>query len=198
MDHEINQLWKYRWKCRTCQRPQVSTKKQGTAVGGTGQCNASKSCTEQWGDCKEWFWRYDFSQPYACELEGPFTLSLLLNQKNLKMRTVSYFEDYQFIYKGLLLSETSTSLFLVSVCQENLRHDKLSPLVCHWGFLKTLCKTYSERHSCGGSEVINTTSVHGMRVWSLASLSGLRIQCCCELWCRSQTWHESCMFVPVV
>ena len=26
-----------------------------------------------------------------------------------------------------------------------------------------------------------------LRVRSLASLSGLRIQCCCELWCRSQT-----------
>ena len=25
-----------------------------------------------------------------------------------------------------------------------------------------------------------------MRVRSLASLSGLRIQCCCELWCRLQ------------
>ena len=27
-----------------------------------------------------------------------------------------------------------------------------------------------------------------MRVWSLASLSGLKIQHCCELWCRLQTW----------
>ena len=29
-----------------------------------------------------------------------------------------------------------------------------------------------------------------MRAWvqSLALLSGLRIQLCCELWCRSQTW----------
>ena len=26
------------------------------------------------------------------------------------------------------------------------------------------------------------------RVRSLASLSRLRLQCCCELWCRSQTW----------
>ena len=30
-----------------------------------------------------------------------------------------------------------------------------------------------------------------MRVWSLASLSGLRICCCCELWYRSQTWLRS-------
>ena len=28
-------------------------------------------------------------------------------------------------------------------------------------------------------------------VWSLASLSGLRIRCCCELWCRSKTWLRS-------
>ena len=27
-----------------------------------------------------------------------------------------------------------------------------------------------------------------MQVRSLASLSELRIQCCCELWCRSKTW----------
>ena len=32
-----------------------------------------------------------------------------------------------------------------------------------------------------------------MRFWipSLVSLSGLRIQHCCELWCSSQTWLRS-------
>ena len=32
-----------------------------------------------------------------------------------------------------------------------------------------------------------------MELWirSLALLSGLRIQHCCELWCRSQTWLRS-------
>ena len=30
-----------------------------------------------------------------------------------------------------------------------------------------------------------------MRVRSLASLSGLRIQCCCELWCVSKMWIGS-------
>ena len=34
-----------------------------------------------------------------------------------------------------------------------------------------------------------------MRVWSLASLSGLRIWRCHELWCRLQTWLRSCMAV---
>ena len=29
------------------------------------------------------------------------------------------------------------------------------------------------------------------QVWSLASLSGLKIQCCPELWCRSQMQHGS-------
>ena len=29
------------------------------------------------------------------------------------------------------------------------------------------------------------------RVWSLVSLSGLRSQRCCELWCRLQTWLRS-------
>ena len=38
-----------------------------------------------------------------------------------------------------------------------------------------------------------------MRMWvhSLASLSGLRIQGCCEPWCRSQTWLESGLVVAV-
>ena len=31
-----------------------------------------------------------------------------------------------------------------------------------------------------------------LRVWSLASLSGLRIWRCRELWCRLQTWLGSC------
>ena len=33
----------------------------------------------------------------------------------------------------------------------------------------------------------NLTRNHGLQLWSLALLSGLRIQCCCELWYRSQT-----------
>ena len=39
-----------------------------------------------------------------------------------------------------------------------------------------------------------------MRMWvhSLASLSGLRIQGCCEPWCRSQTRLGSCVAVAVV
>ena len=34
-----------------------------------------------------------------------------------------------------------------------------------------------------------------LQVWSLASLSGLRIGCCCELRCRLQTWFRSCVAV---
>ena len=34
-----------------------------------------------------------------------------------------------------------------------------------------------------------------LRVQSLASLSGLRIQCCCELWCRSKMRLGSCVAV---
>ena len=38
-----------------------------------------------------------------------------------------------------------------------------------------------------------------VRLWvlSLALLSGLRIQCCHELWCRLQTWHRSCIAAAV-
>ena len=37
-----------------------------------------------------------------------------------------------------------------------------------------------------------------MQVRSLALLSGLRIQHCHELWCRSQTWLRFCIAVAVV
>ena len=36
-----------------------------------------------------------------------------------------------------------------------------------------------------------------LRVQPLALLSGLRILCCCELWCRSQTWLRSGIAVAV-
>ena len=35
------------------------------------------------------------------------------------------------------------------------------------------------------------------QVRSLASFGGLRIWCCCDLWCRSQTWLVSCVAVAV-
>ena len=37
------------------------------------------------------------------------------------------------------------------------------------------------------------TRLVSMKTWvrSLALLSGLSIQCCCQLWCRLQTWLES-------
>ena len=36
-----------------------------------------------------------------------------------------------------------------------------------------------------------------MQVLSLASLSGLRIHCYCEMWCKSQMQLGSCMAVAV-
>ena len=36
-----------------------------------------------------------------------------------------------------------------------------------------------------------------MQVWSLAFLRGLRVQHCCELWCRSQTWLRTRVAVAV-
>ena len=49
----------------------------------------------------------------------------------------------------------------------------------------------------GGS--VETIWLVSMRtqVWSLASLIGLRIQCCCELWYRSQTQLRSGVAVAV-
>ena len=44
---------------------------------------------------------------------------------------------------------------------------------------------------CLGAAEMNPTRNHEVAVWSLASLSVLRIWCCHELWCRSQTWFGS-------
>ena len=57
---------------------------------------------------------------------------------------------------------------------------------------KTLETELNEAQSshCGAAETIQLGTV---RLWVrfLASLIGLRIWCCCELWCRSQTWLGS-------
>ena len=52
--------------------------------------------------------------------------------------------------------------------------------------------------SCCGSVETNLTSIHENAVWSLASFIGLRIQHCCELWCRFQRQLGSCVAVAVV
>ena len=44
----------------------------------------------------------------------------------------------------------------------------------------------------------NLTSIHGDSGSSLASLNGLRILHCCELWCMSQMWLRSQVAVAVV
>ena len=43
----------------------------------------------------------------------------------------------------------------------------------------------------------NLTSIHKDRGLIQASLSGLRICCCSELWCRSQTWRVSLVAVAL-
>ena len=57
-----------------------------------------------------------------------------------------------------------------------------------------------------GSEITYLTSFHEDQVWSLASISGLRIQCCHELWCSFQTqlrsgvswlWHRPMAVAPI-
>ena len=42
------------------------------------------------------------------------------------------------------------------------------------------------------------TSIHEDMGLILASLSGLRIWHCHELWCKSKMWLESCVAVAVV
>ena len=65
------------------------------------------------------------------------------------------------------------------------------------GSLAGLIITLIVKSSHHGTVEMNLTrnhevvgSIPGLTQWvrSLASLGGLRIQHCCELWCRSQTW----------
>ena len=51
--------------------------------------------------------------------------------------------------------------------------------------------------SCCGSAETNLTSIHEDTDPIPALFSGLRIQHCCELWCRSQTWLGSGVAVAV-
>ena len=55
----------------------------------------------------------------------------------------------------------------------------------------------SRSSHCGAVET-NLTSIHEDAVRSVALLSGLRIQHCHELWCRSQTQLGSCVAVALV
>ena len=52
--------------------------------------------------------------------------------------------------------------------------------------------------SCHSSVETNLTSIHEDGGSTLASLSGLKIWHCHELWCRSQMWFESGIAVAVV
>ena len=54
---------------------------------------------------------------------------------------------------------------------------------------------YFRSSHCGATE---TSQSMRTQVQSLALLSGLRIQHCLELWCRSQTWLESHVAVAVM
>ena len=76
-----------------------------------------------------------------------------------------------------------------------------------WTSLQScLCLSVSliflQRHQFSSSRcvsaVMNLTSIHEEAVQSLALLSWLRIQHCCELWCRSQTRLRPWVAVAVV
>ena len=61
--------------------------------------------------------------------------------------------------------------------------------------LKFLCKESKFGVPIMAQWLTNLTSTMRKWVWSLASLSGLRIQHCCEPWCRLQTQLRSCIAV---
>ena len=70
-----------------------------------------------------------------------------------------------------------------------------------WERKANIAQTFKSGHlqsSHCGSAVMNLTSIHEDVVPSLALLSGLRIRCYCELWCRWQMWLGSSVAVAVV
>ena len=66
-----------------------------------------------------------------------------------------------------------------------------------WDSLYLCIKKAHPGSSRCGSVVMNPAISMRMRVWSLASLSGLRIRCCHELWGKSRMWLRSGIAVAV-
>ena len=70
------------------------------------------------------------------------------------------------------------------------------------GLLSSACDCLSQNGVLGVPIVVQQKRIRlgtmRFRVQPLASLSGLRIQCCRELWCRLQTRSSSCIAVAVV
>ena len=64
--------------------------------------------------------------------------------------------------------------------------------------IKIIIKKKKIRSSHHGTAETNLIRSHEVSGRSLASLSGLRIWCCCELWCRLQTLLGSGVAVAVV
>ena len=95
----------------------------------------------------------------------------------------------------------------------SLQHLRGEPRgLCHWissawGTFQQPCQPHSS-HRTAISKLFEGVPVTAQwkriwlvslrtRVWSLASLSGLRIQHCRELWCRSKMWLRSHVAVAV-
>ena len=54
-----------------------------------------------------------------------------------------------------------------------------------------LLRLYPRGFPFVAQQLMDPTSIHEMLLGSLALLSGLRIQRCCEMWYRSQMWLGS-------
>ena len=96
-------------------------------------------------------------------------------------------------YNNEMLKTTLLSLnrWLVMVPLKELSH------------LKIMLVTYAVKVAIEGVPTVaqwKRIQLVPMRLWvpSLALFSGLRIPCCCELWCRSQMWLGSGIAVAVV
>ena len=119
---------------------------------------------------------------------------ILFNQKNCHELLYYLRKKYILLVKQLcdfIIMETDTTVFQLCIYHSFVFHS-LNCTFWQWKFPKkkpnqnkTKQKNKEFLSWCSGnSSQLGTTR---LQVWSLVSLSGLRIQLCHELWCRSQT-----------
>ena len=108
-----------------------------------------------------------------------------------------------FVVVVVVFFSNSKSLFGQQKClKEHIIETEKYPRRCHDDDMTCTCLG---NHNLGclvreSPSWVSEMILISMRtyVWSLASLSGLRIQRCHELWCRSKTWLRSRAAVAMV
>ena len=131
----------------------------------------------------------------TCIYLGTVSTILVTQPRLLVLRNHTIFLQFPLGSSLLSISHHGNSrnrnlYFGFPIWIQNLKnwHAKNDQAGVPWWFSRLKIQCWSSR--CGTGEM-NWLGTMRLQAGSLASLSGLRIQCCCELWCRSQTWLRS-------